>query len=200
MGGVALAAGGFTMTAIVYIFQLERFHPIVRPAVLTAFLGYIAVVAGLMFDLGLPWNIWHMIVFWNPHSPLFEVGWCVMLYLTVLTLEFLPVPAERFSSLARLRAVLLKFRIPLVIAGIALSTLHQSSLGSLFLIMPYRLHPLWYSPLLPVLFFVSAVGLGLDDGDLRKPCRGLGLRSRTRTAIARQTRASFGLGLHYLPR
>ena len=90
MGGVALAAGGFIMTATVYIFRLERFHEVVRPAVLTAFLGYAAVAVGLLFDLGLPWNIWHMMVFWNPHSPLFEVGWCVMLYLTVLTLEFFP--------------------------------------------------------------------------------------------------------------
>ncbi len=161
MSGVALAAGGFIITATVYIFKLEKFHGIVRPAVLTAFLGYIAVAVGLLFDLGLPWNIWHMIVFWNPHSALFEVGWCVMLYLAVLSLEFFPVPAEEFSFLAGIRRVLIKFRLPLVIVGIALSTLHQSSLGSLFLIMPNRVHPLWYSPLLPVLFFVSAIGLGL---------------------------------------
>ena len=90
MSGVALAAGGFIITATVYIFKLERFHAVVRPAVLTAFLGYVAVAVGLLFDLGLPWNIWHMIVFWNPHSPLFEVGWCVMLYLTVLSAGVLP--------------------------------------------------------------------------------------------------------------
>lgn len=161
MGGVALAAGGFVVTAATYIFKLEKFHSIVRPAVLTAFLGYIAVVVGLLFDLGLPWRIWHMTVYWNPHSPLFEVGWCVMLYLAVLTLEFFPVPAEDVSALAQVRRALVKLRIPLVILGIALSTLHQSSLGSLFLIMPYRLHPLWYTPILPVLFFVSAVALGL---------------------------------------
>ena len=161
MGGVALAGGGFIMTAAVYIFRIERLHEVVRPAVLTAFLGYAAVAVGLLFDLGLPWNIWHMIVFWNPHSPLFEVGWCVMLYLTVLTLEFFPVPAEEFSALAKVRRVLLKGRLPLVIAGIGLSTLHQSSLGSLFLIMPFRLHPLWYSPLLPLLFLVSAIALGM---------------------------------------
>ncbi len=161
MSGVALASGGFIITATVYIFKLEKFHSVVRPAVLTAFLGYVAVVVGLLFDLGLPWNIWHMIVFWNPHSPLFEVGWCVMLYLAVLALEFFPVPAEEFSALARIRRGLIKLRLPLVICGIALSTLHQSSLGSLFLIMPYRLHPLWYSPILPVNFFVSAIGLGL---------------------------------------
>jgi Ni/Fe-hydrogenase subunit HybB-like protein len=161
MSGVALAAGGFIVTATVYIFKLDKFHSIVRPAVLTAFLGYMAVAVGLLFDLGLPWNIWHMLVYWNPHSPLFEVGWCVMLYLTVLSLEFFPVPAEEFGALAKIRRVLLKIRLPLVIAGIGLSTLHQSSLGSLFLIMPNHLHPLWYSPLLPVLFFVSAICLGL---------------------------------------
>src|SRR5208282_3110451 len=143
------------------IFKLDEFHSIVRPAVLTAFLGYVAVVVGLLFDLGLPWNIWHMMIYWNPHSPLFEVGWCVMLYLTVLALEFFPVPAEEFSALARIRRFLIRLRIPLVVVGIALSTLHQSSLGSLFLIMPYRLHPLWHTPILPVLFFLSAVGLGL---------------------------------------
>ncbi len=162
MGGVALAAGGFIVTATVYIFKLERFHSVVRPAVLTAFLGYLAVAVGLMFDLGLPWNIWHMIVYWNPHSPLFEVGWCVMLYLTILTLEFFPVPAEEFPRLASIRRTLVKARLPLVIVGIGLSTLHQSSLGSLFLIMPYRLHPLWYSPILPVMFLISAISLGLS--------------------------------------
>ncbi len=161
MSGVALAAGGFIITATVYIFRLEKFHSIVRPAVLTAFLGYLAVAVGLLFDLGLPWNIWHMIIYWNPHSPLFEVGWCVMLYLTVLTMEFLPVPAEEFSAMARIRRFLIRIRLPLVITGIGLSTLHQSSLGSLFLIMPFHLHPLWYSPILPVMFFTSAIGLGL---------------------------------------
>jgi Ni/Fe-hydrogenase subunit HybB-like protein len=163
MGGVALAAGGFVVAATVYVFRLERYHAIVRPAVLTAFLGYLAVVGGLLFDLGLPWNIWHMVVYWNPRSPLFEVGWCVMLYLSVLGLEFAPVVLElqRRPLLQRVYRVLKRATIPLVILGIMLSTLHQSSLGSLFLIMPHRVHPLWYSPILPILFFVSAVGLGL---------------------------------------
>lgn len=161
MAGVALAAGGFVITAVFYMLGKKEFHPMVRPAVLTAFLGYVAVVCSLMVDLGLPWNIWHMLVFWNPHSPLFEVGWCVMLYSTVLLLEFSPVPLESVSRYARVRAFLMKFRFPLVLLGIMLSTLHQSSLGSLFLIMPFKLHPLWYTPLLPVLFFVSAVALGL---------------------------------------
>ena len=162
MGGVALAAGGFVVAATVYVFHLDRYHSIVRPAVLTAFLGYIAVVGGLLFDVGLPWSLWHMMIYWNPHSPLFEVGWCVMLYSTVLMLEFAPVVLEmaRHPFLAKVHDFLKKFTVPLVILGIMLSTLHQSSLGSLFLIMPHRVHALWYTPILPILFFTSAIGLG----------------------------------------
>lgn len=161
MGGVALAGGGFVLTAIFYIMRREEFHPLVKPAVLTAFLGYLAVIISLLIDLGLPWNIWHMIIYWNPHSPLFEVGWCVMLYTGVLLLEFSPVPLEKFSRYAKIRNFLMKFRFIFVLLGIMLSTLHQSSLGSLFLIMPFKLFPLWYSNILPIQFFISAVALGL---------------------------------------
>ncbi len=160
LSGVALAAGGFVIAATVYIFRLEKYHALVRPAVLTAFLGYVAVALGLMVDLGRPWNIWRMIFFWQPHSPLFEVGWCVMLYLNVLALEFAPVV---FQGLKMNRAFMFMKRLtlPLVIAGIALSTLHQSSLGTLFLLAEDRMHPLWYSPIQPLIFFISAIGLGL---------------------------------------
>jgi len=89
--GVALAAGGFVVAAAVYVFHLEKFRPLLRPAILTAFLGYLAVVLGLLFDLGLTWNIWRPVFYWQHHSALFEVAWCVMLYLTVLALEFAPV-------------------------------------------------------------------------------------------------------------
>jgi Ni/Fe-hydrogenase subunit HybB-like protein len=166
MAGVALAAGGFVLAATVYVFRLERYRPFARPAVLTAFLGYAAVATGLLYDLGLPWNIWHPAIFPQPHSVLFEVAMCVMLYLTVLMLEFAPVILEhpRLSSSGFLKAIhrgLKKATIVLVIVGIMLSTLHQSSLGSLFLIAPFRLNPLWYSPYIWLLFFVSAIGLGL---------------------------------------
>lgn len=161
MAGVALAGGGFVITAIFYIMKREEFQPFVKPAVLTAFLGYLAVIFGLMFDLGLPWNIWHMIIYWNPKSPLFEVGWCVMLYTCVLLLEFSPVPLENYSRYAKIRNFLMRFRFLFILLGIMLSTLHQSSLGSLFLIMPFKLHPLWYSNILPVQFFISAIALGL---------------------------------------
>jgi Ni/Fe-hydrogenase subunit HybB-like protein len=158
--GVGLAAGGFTLAATVHIFHLKRFEPIVRPAILTAFLGYVLVVVALLFDLGRPYRVWHPLVMWNPRSVMFEVGWCVTLYTSVLALEFAPVVLERFG-LEHLRKVLKVVMIPLVIAGIILSTLHQSSLGSLFLIFPHKLHPLWYSSLLPVLFYISAIAVGL---------------------------------------
>ena len=142
-----------------------EYHRFARPAILTAFIGYLAVAVGLLYDLGIPMHIWHPLVYRQPHSVLFEVAMCVMLYLTVLFLEFCPAILEhpRLQSpfIQRIHRALRKWTIPLVIAGIVLSTLHQSSLGSLFLIAPYRVHPLWYSPLIWVLFFISAAGLGL---------------------------------------
>jgi len=157
--GVGLAAGGFTLASIVYIFNIKRFEPILRPSILTAFLGYLLVIVGLLFDLGRPLQIWHAIIMWNPRSVMFEVAWCVMLYTTVLALEFAPVVLEKFHMTRTVR-MLKSLSIPIVITGVLLSTLHQSSLGSLYLIAPFRLHALWYSPLLPVFFFVSALAAG----------------------------------------
>ncbi len=158
--GVGLAAGGFTLAAVVHIFNLERYKPIARPAILTAFLGYVLVIVALMFDLGRPYRIWHALVMWNPHSVMFEVAWCVMLYTTVLFLEFLPAVFERLGWRSPLKALRVAM-IPLVILGVILSTLHQSSLGSLYLIVPHKLYPLWYTPILPVLFYISAILAGL---------------------------------------
>ena len=158
--GVGLAAGGFALTATVYVFNLKQFAAIIRPTVLTAFLGYVFVVFALMFDLGQPYRIWHALVMWNPRSVMFEVAWCVMLYTTVLALEFSPVVFERLN-LERPQRIIHAVVRPLVIVGVVLSTLHQSSLGSLYLIVPDKLHPLWYSPLLPVFFFISAIAAGL---------------------------------------
>lgn len=157
--GVGLAGGGFTLAAIVYVFNIKRFYPILRPAILTAFLGYLLVIVALLFDLGRPLQIWHALIMWNPRSVMFEVAWCVMLYTTVLALEFSPVVLERFKMEKALR-VIKSITIPLVILGVLLSTLHQSSLGSLYLIVPQKLYPLWYSPFLPVFFFVSAIAAG----------------------------------------
>jgi Ni/Fe-hydrogenase subunit HybB-like protein len=158
--GVGLAAGGFTLTAAVVLFHLERFRPILRPTVLTAFLGYVLVIVALLFDLGRPYRIWHPLVMRNPHSVMFEVAWCVMLYTGVLALEFSPIVFERLR-MPRPQRILHMISVPLVILGVLLSTLHQSSLGSLWLILPEKLHPLWYTPLLPVFFFFSALGVGL---------------------------------------
>lgn len=158
--GVGLAAGGFTLAAIVHIFNIKTYEPIVRPAILTAFLGYLLVVVALMFDLGKPWNIWHPLIMWNPRSVMFEVGWCVTLYTTVLFLEFVPMVLERFR-MERAQRIMRLISIPVIIAGVILSTLHQSSLGTLFLILPQKMHPLWYSPLLPLHFYISAIAVGL---------------------------------------
>ena len=158
--GVMLAAGGFTLMAAVEIFHIERFKPIIRPAVLTAFLGYLLVSLALIFDLGRYYRIWHPLIMRNPHSVMFEVAYCVMLYTTVLSLEFAPIVFERLRLERPLR-ILHAVGIPIVILGVILSTLHQSSLGTVYLIMPNKLYPFWYSPLLPVFFFLSAIAVGL---------------------------------------
>ena len=158
--GIALAAGAFSIAATVYIFHLKDFYPILRPTILTGFLGYALAAFSIAIDLGFPQRIWHLIIHWNIHSPLFEVGWCVMIYATVLALEISPIVFERFRLKTPLRLAR-AITIPLVIAGIILSTCHQSSLGTLFVLMLHRVHPLWYSGLLPVLFLISAIGAGL---------------------------------------
>ena len=208
LAGIALAAGGFVVAGLMHMFGGEKYHLLVRPTILTAFLGYLLFVLALMVDLGRPWTIWHMIIYWHHESPMFEVGWCVMMYTTILFLEFLPVVFERyrmdrmyalwmnlapwiaitllvlfaialthsvpwviaiaavlvaFEALVRLGVIHRDPRMPtlLLIAGIMFSVLHQSSLGSLFLIVPHKLNHIWYSPMLPVLFFFSAVAAGV---------------------------------------
>jgi Ni/Fe-hydrogenase subunit HybB-like protein len=161
--GVALAAGGFSMAATVYVFGLKDFHPIVRPAVLTAFLGYLFAVLGLMCDLGRPWNLpVPMIYSFGTTSVMFEVGWCVMLYTTVLALEFSPALFEWLGIGEGIRRLIIKATMGLTVAAVMLSTLHQSSLGALFLMAPTKIHPLWYSPFIPAFFFISAIAAGLS--------------------------------------
>ncbi len=161
MSGVALAAGGFTIATLVHVLGLRDYQPIVRPAILTGFLGYLFVVIGLTADLGRPWNLpVPMVYSFGTGSVMFEVGWCVALYLTVLALEFSPAAFE-WLGLRKLRAWALKLTLALTILGLCLSTLHQSSLGALFLMMPHRVHPLWYSGFVPIFFFVSAIAAGI---------------------------------------
>jgi Ni/Fe-hydrogenase subunit HybB-like protein len=158
--GVMLAAGGFTLMAGVHILNIKKYKPIARPALLTAFLGYLLVIGALMFDLGKPWNVFRVMFTWQPRSVMFEVGWCVMLYTTVLALEFAPIVFERFRLSKPLR-ILRNIAVPIFILGVILSTLHQSSLGSLYLIVPGKLYPLWYTSMLPILFYVSAIAVGM---------------------------------------
>ncbi len=157
---VPLAAGAFTLGAIVHCFHIKKLEPLVRPAIVTGFLGYSLVCVGLLLDLGQPQRGWHVMRYWNLHSPMFEVSMCVMAYTTVLFLEFLSPVAERFGWNLSLR-VLRWLEMPLVILAAAISTLHQSSLGTFFLIAVDKLHSLWYNPLLPLLFWVSAICSGM---------------------------------------
>ena len=157
--GIALGASGFTTAFAIYVLGGEKFRPLARMAILVGLLGYLSSVFSLLIDLGHPERIVFAIIYWNAESPLFEVAWCVMLYMTVMVFEFTPAVFERFG-LKRAETVVHEMVIPLVIGGTVLSTLHQSSLGSLFLNVPDQLDKLWYSPLLPLFFFMSAVYVG----------------------------------------
>ncbi|MHB8819162.1 MAG: NrfD/PsrC family molybdoenzyme membrane anchor subunit, partial [Bellilinea sp.] len=160
MAGIGLAAGAFTVAAVVYIFNLKKFYPIVRPTILTGFISYTLAGLTLLVDLSQPQRIWHLIIYWNIHSPLFEIGWCVMLYLTVLALEFSPVVFEALHWKVPLK-IIRAIQIPLIIAGITLSTMHQSTLGTMLTPLVDKIHPLWYSPLFPLYFFMTAIVAGL---------------------------------------
>lgn len=204
LAGIALAAGGFVLAGTVHLFGGHKYHALARPAILTALLGYLLFIFGLCFDLGRPWNLWRAIYSWNHESPMFEVAWCVMLYTTVLILEFMPVVLEKYKlhkllnlwqifvpwiimfmlgmfTLAMSASFVWAFAmvlilliweismrkgwmprdkqmpILLIMAGVIFSTMHQSSLGSIFLLAPTKLHILWYTPILPILFLLSAI-------------------------------------------
>jgi len=176
--GVALAAGGFTTAALAHVMRREEYRVVVRPALLTALLGYTFVAFGVLIDIGRSYYIWHPLVMWNGNSALFEVGICVVIYVTVLYIEFLPVVTEHFigrvnlpgrlSGLNRLIDRLLRSLdrglsrtlFIFIIAGIVLSTLHQSSLGTLMIIAGPKMHPLWQTPVLPLMFLMSAIAVG----------------------------------------
>lgn len=159
--GVALAAGGYTVACAVYIFGQKAYRPILRPAILTGFLGYALVLFGLIVDLGQPWRLPYQF-FLTPGTTavMYEVGWCVFLYLMVLGLEFAPAALE-WLGLVKVRRLLGSLTIGIIVLGVTLSTLHQSSLGAFFLMTPGKLHPLWYSPFLPIFFFVSSISAGI---------------------------------------
>ncbi len=159
--GVALAAGGYTVAFAVCLLRQKLYAPVLRPAILTGFLGYVFVLVGLVVDLGQPWRLPYQF-FLTPGTTavMYEVGWCVFLYLMVLGLEFAPVPLE-WLGWDKLKNLLSKVMMGVIVLGVTLSTLHQSSLGAFFLMTPGKLHPLWYSPFLPLFFFVSSIAGGI---------------------------------------
>jgi len=176
--GVALAAGGFTTAALAHIFGRQAYESVTRPALLTAMLGYTFVPIALAIDIGRSWAIWHPIIYWQGNSVLFEVAMCVVVYTNVLYIEFIPIVAERYKNNVRLPGpfsflngflgrlldladrTLDRFMWVFILAGVVLSCMHQSGLGSLMLIAPTKLHPLWYTPILPLLFLLSAITVG----------------------------------------
>ena len=158
---VPLAAGAFTLGIVAHVFHIRKLEPLVRPAIVTGFLGYSLVCVGLLLDLGQPQRGINVLRYWNFHSPMFEVSMCVMAYTTVLTLEFLHPVAEKFGWHLPLR-VLRTLELPFAILAAMISTLHQSTLGTFFLIAVDKLHNLWYNPLLPLQFWLSAIFTGLS--------------------------------------
>jgi Ni/Fe-hydrogenase subunit HybB-like protein len=160
--GVPLAATGYIMASAVYIFGQKNYHPMVRPAVLTGFIGYLFAVIFLLVDLGRPWRLpYPMISSFGTASVLFLVAWHVALYLSTQFVEFCPAVFEWLGS-DRFRRWALGVTVGATIFGVILSTLHQSALGALFLLVPGKLHPLWYSDFIPLFFFVSSIFAGLS--------------------------------------
>ncbi len=159
--GEALATGGFILAATVYLFGLERYRPLLRPAILTGLLGYVFAAIGILIDLGRPWAFPIPLVYsFGVASVMFLVTWLVVLYVVVQLIEFSPAIFEKLGWKTARRWVG-RLTIATVIVGVILATLHQSALGALFLLAPAKLHPLWYSPLIPVFFFVSSIIAGL---------------------------------------
>ena len=159
MTPIALGGVGFTITLLVEVFGRHRYHSFLRPAVLMAMLFYISAITMLMVELGRPWKVWMILLSWAPTSALFEVGWCAFLYLNVLMFEFAQVPMTQWGW-HRALAISRRIYLPLMLLGVTLSHLHQSSLGSLLALVPHKVHVLWWSPNLAWLFLASAFMAG----------------------------------------
>ncbi|MDF1578472.1 MAG: polysulfide reductase NrfD [Desulfobulbales bacterium] len=160
LGGVAMAAGGFIIAAAIYLFNWKKYKPIGRPAILTAFLGYLMAVVALFLDIGHPFRLWHPMIMWQVHSVMWVVAIHVVLYTTTLAIESSPMLFERIGKSGALK-VLGKIMVGVVAFGVMLSTLHQSSLGAVFLIAPAKMSPLWFSEFIPYMFLISAIAMGL---------------------------------------
>ncbi len=158
--GIAISSGAFILGAVVYIFDIKEFRPLLMPSILTAFLGYFMEALALTVDLGRPERMANMFFHPNFTSNMLVLGLCVVIYLGILAVEFSPVFFEGVK-LPKIAAVARRFIIPTVIFGVVVSVIHQGSLGSLLLIQPARLHHLWWTPFLPLIFFLSSLPIGL---------------------------------------
>jgi Ni/Fe-hydrogenase subunit HybB-like protein len=162
LGGVAMAAGGFIVAGAVYLLNMKKYKPIVRPAVLTAFLGYLLAIIALMLDLGHPFRIWHPAIMWQVHSVMWVVAMHVIFYTMTLAIESSPMLFEKLKWQKAVDFVH-KIIVPVVLFGVMLSVLHQSSLGALYLIAQGKLSPLWsVGGFLPYMFLISAIMMGLS--------------------------------------
>ncbi len=161
--GVAFAGGAYVITFMVYILKLNKYQSIVRATVLNGFLAYVFYAGALLLDLGRPWNVINPIIGNNfgVSSVLFLVAWHFLLYMIAQLIEFSPAIAEWLGA-KRIHKILSSMTLAAVIFGITLSTLHQSGLGALFLMAKEKIHPLWYSEFIPILFFVSSIFAGLS--------------------------------------
>jgi molybdopterin-containing oxidoreductase family membrane subunit len=165
LSAIALGAGAFTFSAVVYVFRIKRFEPLARPAVFVGFLGYSSAMLALAMDIGRPDRFWHPLVYWNVHSVLWEITWCVVLYSTVLLIEFLPVVFDsdffkRWPWLSSFGHKLHRLTPIVAVFGMGLSLLHQSSLGATYGVLSGR--AIWFKPSLPVMFIISAVAGGVS--------------------------------------
>lgn len=158
---IAFAGAGFTMAAVTHVLHLDQFRPALRPAILAGLMGYSAVLLLLVLDLGRPDRFYNFMLYWNLHSPLFEISCCILLYSTVLVIESVPFLLERLGW-SKWVYRFHRLAVPIAILGVTLSSLHQSTLGTLYLNMPHRLDALWYTPILPLLFFISSIMAGLS--------------------------------------
>jgi Ni/Fe-hydrogenase subunit HybB-like protein len=163
VAGVAFAGGAYVITFMVYVLRLEKYHAIVRVTVLNGLLAYVFYAGALLLDLGRPWNVINPIIgnSFGVSSVLFLVAWHFLLYMIAEFIEFSPAVAE-WLGLKRARKILASLTLGAVIVGITLSTLHQSGLGALFLMAKPKIHPLWYSEFIPLLFFISSIFAGLS--------------------------------------
>lgn len=163
LSSIALGAGAFTLSAVVYLFGLKSFQPIVRLAVFVGFIGYSSALLTLVMDIGRPDRFWHPWVYWNVHSVLWEITWCITIYLTIMIMEFFPVVVEnkffdRWPWLRKLAHFLHKGAPLFALLGLGISLLHQSSLGATYGIVKSR--PIWFKPSMPIMFILSAVAAG----------------------------------------